>query len=267
MKLFPKHTAQFAFRLLCGSVWLVFTACGTCKSGAGLSFHPEQNGFAYPNELKWAYQIAPDGSMHSEKREPPPSFYHHCFPMVRSAREFFYHARFAPDAPRLDAAEYKKIIAAVTDRDSRCPSPPGEKILIPGFANLHEFSAAFPNLLKKGCGSVRASYFQRGNWRMVFPFSRHGQAIEAAELESEIHEGFTPIVHLTNFPTHTINHVILLYAVSNHDGILEFRAYDPNNPEKAARLSYGNRHFSFEQNQYFKGGNVNVYEVYKSLLY
>jgi len=187
--------------------------------------------------------------------------------MVRSAREFFYHANFRPDADRVSPADYKQLIAQVTSRDSRCPSPSDQKIVIPGFSNLHEFSEAFPDLLKRGCGTVRASYFQRGNWRMVFPFTRYGQSSQSEELQQKIELGLTPIVHLTDFPTHTINHVILLYSMTEQDGRVVFNGYDPNNPTRPAELIWADHQFTFERNNYFTGGKVNVYEVYKNVLF
>jgi hypothetical protein len=248
--------------------WLL-AGCATCKNGPAQknSFDPRTDGFAYSNELVWVYLPDANGEMHSQKRDPEPTYYHHCFPMVRAAREFFYHAEFDPTAPRTSVADYKARVKQVVDRDSRCPAPASERIVIPGFANLHEFSAAYPDLLKASCGRTTASYLQRGNWRMVFPFSRYGQQSSAQDLRDKISRGLTPIVHLTNFPTHTINHVILLYAVSSRDGTLLFEGYDPNDPSRPAQLTWAGRHFRFERNNYFAGGEVNIYEVYRNALF
>ena len=44
-----------------------------------------------------------------------------------------------------------------------------------GVADLRAFSQAHERLLKDECGSTLESYFQRGHWRMIMPFSRRNQ--------------------------------------------------------------------------------------------
>jgi len=189
--------------------------------------------------------------------------------MVRAAREFFYHAHFDPALPKTTAAEYEKLVRGVIQRNSRCPSRDEGRIVIPGFANLHEFSAAFPNLLKDQCGTVWNSYFQRGNWRMVLPITRRAEAKIAERLAKELREGRVPIVHVYRFPDTSLNHGILIYSQSSRDRELVFQVYDPNNPDRPAELRYDPdaRTFLFERNQYFAGGPVKVYEVYHCLAF
>jgi hypothetical protein len=189
--------------------------------------------------------------------------------MVRATREFFYHARFDPALPRTTAPEYEKLVRRVIQRNSRCPSRDEEQIVVPGFANLHEFSAAFPNVLKDQCGTAWSSYFQRGNWRMVLPITRRAEAKTAERLVEELHAGQLPIVHVYRFPDTTLNHGILIYGQSARDHEVLFQVYDPNNPGRPAELRYDQdaRTFLFERNQYFPGGPVKVYEVYRGLAF
>jgi hypothetical protein len=58
-----------------------------------------------------------------------------------------------------------------------------------------------------------------------------------------------------------------LYAVSSQDGTLIFEGYDPNDPSRPAQLTWADRHFRFERNNYFAGGEVNIYEVYRNALF
>ena len=104
---------------------------------------------------------------------------------------------------------------------------------------------------------------------MVFPFSRGGPEKIAEGLKGKVERGLLPVIHITNFPTHTINHAILLFDVEETEKGLSFFAYDPNNPSRPAKLVYNNvnKSFEFEQNQYFAGGKVNVYEVYRNAFY
>ncbi len=189
--------------------------------------------------------------------------------MVRAAREFFYHARFDPGLSKTNALEYKRLARQVIGRSSRCPSKDEERIIIPGFANLHEFSAAYPDLLKAECGTAWASFFQRGNWRMVLPITRRAEAKIAAKFSDELAQGRVPIAHIYRFPDTSLNHALLIYdPVSTESGII-FKAYDPNNPGRPAELRFdrATRTFFFERNQYFAGGPVKVYEVYHGLAF
>lgn len=58
-------------------------------------FQFERDTFAFHNELVWEYRFDPATCRPTTCRnEPPPTYAHRCFVMVRSARQFFYHARF-----------------------------------------------------------------------------------------------------------------------------------------------------------------------------
>ncbi len=252
-------------------VFLATFLCGcACHHSSNKRFAFDHDTFAYPNELRWTYQIDSNGKKTTARTEPPPEYSLHCFPMVRAAREFFYHARFDPNLRRTNFPAYERLVRAIVQRSSRCPSPEIDKIVIPGYADLHEFSAAHPAMLKKECGGAWRSFFQRGNWRMVFPVTRHSQAATANNLSAKLESGRLPIVHVYRFPDTSLNHSLLLYAREKDEtGKMVFYAYDPNNPLHPARLVFDgvSRTFLFERNQYFGGGSVKVYEVYHGLLY
>jgi len=217
--------------------------------------------FAYPNELVWEYFFdAATGKSSASKRQPPPSYAHHCFVVARTARQFWLHAEFDPGASGVTDAEYLALVKSVARSD---PQQTGAgKIRIPGFANLRRFSEARPALLKAGCGGAWQSYFQRGNWRMVFPFSRRGQESAAESLARGISR--RPIIHVATFPSLTINHALLLFGRQSGESGIEFRAYDPNNSERPLALVFdrASRSFQYPQTNYFPGGLVNAYEIY-----
>lgn len=248
---------------------LLFTGCASCQRSGGEKFVVGRDSFAYPNELLRTYTFHADGRTTSHQTDPKPDYALHCFSMVRAAREFFYHARFDAGLPRLADAEYGRRVKAVVARDSRCPSEDRERIVIPGYGDFHAFSSDFEELLKRECGGAWQSYAQRGNWRMVFPFSRRSQERTAQELEKELGEGRAPILHLVDFPKLKLNHAVLVTGVRKNGENLEFEVYDPNETSRAATLLFDGerRTFVFEQNKYFRGGGVNAYEVYKGALY
>ncbi len=149
----------------------------TTYTGAGRAFDFYADTFSYPNELIWGYRFDSEtGKTVTQKTQPPPTYAHHCFVVVRSARQFALHGEFLPDRPAIDANGYREIIRSITGRSAIRPSARANRIAIPGFASLRQFSKARPDLLRQNCGGAWQSYVQRGNWRMVMPFTRCGQA-------------------------------------------------------------------------------------------
>jgi hypothetical protein len=225
--------------------------------------------FAYANELVWEYHFDDQGHWHGTKREPPPEYSLHCFVVARSAEQFFLNARFDPSLPTATETEYRKLISRVANSSPRHSLPPEKKIVIPAYASLREFSQAREKLLKEECGGAWQSYLQRGNWRMVFPFSRGQQESEATCLAAALLNGDPVVVHLVRFPDLSINHAVLLYGVRYTDHGWEFATYDPNVPAKPTTLDYDRekRCFTFPANTYFHGGELQVYQIYNGWFY
>src|SRR5687768_8375310 len=67
--------------------------------------------FAFRNELVWQYLIdEKTGAVTTRKNDPPPTYAHHCFVLVRAAKQFNLHARFDPTRPESSPADYAKKI-------------------------------------------------------------------------------------------------------------------------------------------------------------
>jgi hypothetical protein len=60
-----------------------------------------------------------------------------------------------------------------------------------------------------------------------------------------------------------------LFDVTETETEIRFAVYDPNQTEKPTSLTYdrARRTFSFPPNDYFIGGRVDVYEVYRGWCY
>ena len=258
-------------------VWLIVLAglllagCATSPPSAEASRHFvfEQDTFAYANGLVWEYRFDEHGQWTHRAREPKPDYTHHCFVVARSAKQFFQNARFDPALPEADTDTYRRRIREVVRASPRQALPEEKKIVIPGYANLRAFSQGHEALLKSHCGGAWRSYFQRGHWRMIWPFSRHHQQRTAGRLANEIKNCTPPVVHLVRFPSLTINHAVVLFDARETADTIEFKAYDPNSPEQPATLTYdrAGRSFSFPTTAYFPGGRVDVYEIYRNGFY
>ena len=255
-------------RLLLALTAFLVIGCA-CPRGVPRPFDLPSDSFTFSNQLRWEYEFTSSGEVFTRKTEPAPDYSLRCFPMVRTAREFFYHARFRPDLPKATAHEYLVLVQDVIERNSRCPAEAEQRIDIPGFANLHDFSFEYGSLLKAQCGGATRSFLQRGNWRMVFPVTSSGQRKTAERFLRELRDGRLPAAHVYQFPNTALNHALLIYGVEETPATISFSAYDPNDPSHPALLTFNREtsSFQFERNRYFGGGNVRVYEVYRGVFF
>jgi hypothetical protein len=228
-------------------------------------FQFERDTFAYPHELVWKYHFDPDtGAMTVSNSDPPPTYYHRCFVMVRATRQFFYHARFDPDLPPANADACRDLIRQIVRRNVRRQCAETERIVIPGFDGLRAFSRAHEPLLKVHCGAPWESYFLRSHWRMIFPVPVWYREMMAKKLKVSLPKRGLTLVHLFRFPKITINHGIVLSGFTETSASIEFDAYDPNIPEHPVKLVYEKqqRQFTFAPNRYWGGGPLKVMEIY-----
>jgi len=233
-------------------------------------FQFDRDTFAYANELVWEYRLDPQtGTMTSRFNQPAPTYIHRCFVMVRSVRQFFYHARFDAALPVADEKTYRRLVREVVARNPRRVSAEGRCVVIPGYDSLRSFSRAQAAVLKANCGGAWQSYVLRSHRRMILPVSRRHQENMAAQLTRSLPVRQAVITHLFRFPQLTINHGIVLYDMAETETGLRFTAYDPNQPQQPTELNYhrADRTFYFPRNHYWAGGQVNVVEAFCSLAY
>lgn len=252
------------------AVWL-FAGCATSRplTKNPRPFEFQHDTFAFANELVWDYYFDADGKWSHKPHEPPPDYTHHCFVVAHSVQQFFQHARFDPSLPRVNDPAYRELVRQVRGRSLRTESGEANKVVIPGYADLRSFSAERAALLKVECGGAWRSYFQRGHWRVVLPFTRSGQENMARSLEELIAVNHSAVVHLVRFPELTINHAVVVFGVHSTVREIKFSIYDPNKPDQPGKLTFdrASRKFLFSANDYFIGGWVNVYQIYHSWLY
>ncbi len=223
--------------------------------------------FAFANELLWEYQVdAATGRTQFQPRVPKPDYALRCFVLARTARQFLYHAHFAPERPAVDAATYRTLIRQVVARNPRKPCATDRQIIIPGYACLRDFSADREALLKAACGGAWQSYVLRSHWRMVLPLSRAHQIQTAAGLVAALTQRRSPIIHLVKFPALTINHGMILFDVTTTSKGQTFAAYDPNQPQAPTTLTFDSQTgiFSLPANAYWAGGALKVIEIFKN---
>jgi hypothetical protein len=240
-----------------------------CQAAEPRRFEFARDSFAFENETIWEYHFdAVSGKTSFSRREPKPAYAHRCFVLTRAARQFFFHARFEAGQRAPDDPACRRLIREVVARNPRRPCPPEKQIIIPGYANLREFSSARAPLLKAECGGAWRSYVLRSHWRMVFPISRAHQTRAAASLFAALKQNVPPIIHLVKFPALTINHSMILFAAAVTGHGIDFQACDPNNPAQPTMLSFDHKtkSFSLPPNHYWAGGELDIIEIYRSWL-
>jgi hypothetical protein len=227
--------------------------------------------FSFSNQTVYAYDHDPaTGRLVVRHKDPPPDYTRHCFVVCRSAAQFFQYARFVPALPLADDATYGRLVRQVVSRSLSSWPMDSERIVIPGYPSLREFSRANERLLKAECGSALHSYVQRGHWRSMFWFSREQQAGMAKQLKDACGLNRPAIVHIVCYPRRSfIHHAILVYAVVEAEGTIRFTAYDPNNVEEPIVLTFDcrRRTFSLPPTDKFQGGNIAIYQIYHSWCY
>lgn len=230
-------------------------------------FDLKRDTFAFANETVLEYHIDEAGHLSAELRDTPPKYAHSCFVLSRAVLQFHQFARFDPKRPRVSDAEYRRLIRAVC-RIPVWSKGPRERIVIPGFRDLHSFSLPYGRLLQENLGNWLPTYFRVGNFRMAMGHPRAGQAMAAQWLAQSLEAGRIRGVFLSRFPH--MNHALVAYAVRRGSGgDLFFDLYDPNYPGQPAHLRYvaARRSFDFERRWYFPGGQVNVMRIYISPLH
>ena len=168
--------------------FVFFLLWATCHAQAATQFDLHRDTFAFSNDTAWQYGVDEQGVLHISQRDKPVQFAHRCFVLSRSVLQFHQFARFAPKQPRVSREEYRRRIKQIC-RIPVWSSGPKEKIVIPGYTNLHDFSVAYEGLLKDNLGNWLPSYLRLGNWRMCMGHLRAGQASAAQWLAESIDRG------------------------------------------------------------------------------
>ena len=261
----PRLEGAAAFFL----VTVLVSGCATSKPVTQRHFDFSGDTFAYANELVWEYHFDANGRRLVSRREPAPKYALHCFVLARTARQFFANVQFAPSQPKSDEETYRKLVRRVARSNPRKALPDDEKIIISGYSNLREFSEAHENLLKAECGGAWRSYLQRGNWLMIYPFTRSGQKAVAEDILASLKRNWPPLVHVVSFPKLAINHALLVFDAKETESEIRFTTYDPNDMSEPITITFNRtqRRFLFPQTRYFAGGPVNLYEIYSAWNY
>jgi hypothetical protein len=254
---FPLVSSLRIYFLLAVCLWFPHEA-------SSRDFDLRRDTFAFSNDTVLKYGVDEAGVLHISRRDKPVEYGHRCFVLTRAVIQFHQFARFEPRQPKLSRDEYHRRIKQLC-RIPVWSSGPREKIVFPGFADLHAFSIAYEGLLKEDLGNWLPCYLRVGNWRMAMGHLRAGQAAAARWLGKSVEEKKLRALYLARFPS--MNHVVVVFAMHPQaHGDIRFEVYDPNYPNQPSSLIYraDQRSFDFDKRWYFPGGRVNVMRVFIS---
>jgi hypothetical protein len=203
-------------------------------------------------------------------RGKPDLYANWCFVMARAITQFHRFARFDPDAPHLAPAQYTERVRQITARPPWHPAPlPDERIVIPGYASLYEFSRAQEPAVKAGFTGRLVSWFHWTNWRVVYPMPRAQQEGVARETLAELQAGRPVQWLVTNLPTIDLNHTVVVYGYrADAPDVIDFSVYDPNDPASPGTIRFDvpGRRFWATRLYDAKVGPIRAFRMYYSPL-
>lgn len=183
--------------------------------------------FAFPNEIR------------SRHRGESGLYANYCFVMARSLRQFYRVARFEPAAPKVDYDGYVDRVKAVVARSPwREPLPYHERVVIPGYANLREFSRVEEVALKVGMGSRFWTLVHWTNWRITLPVTGTHQAAVAGDITDDLGHGRLVQLLVTNWPKPELNHTVVAFASELGPDSIAFTVWDPNDPASPGTITF-----------------------------
>jgi hypothetical protein len=192
----------------------------------------------------------------------------YCFVLARALRQFHQFARFEPSAPRVGSEEYARRVRAVTSRPPWEPLPDAERIVIPGFANLRDLSAAEEAAVKAGLSGRFWTWMHWTNWRVTLPVPDGHQAAVLDQVRDELAAGRLVQLLVTNWPKQELNHTVVAYAYRAVADGVELTVWDPNDPSSPGAVLFeaGPDRFVASRVYDTRVGPIRVFRMYYSWL-
>ena len=224
--------------------------------GATLRFGVDT--FAFRNDIRWKNPGKTD------------LYANYCFVMARAVTQFQRFARFAPELPPVEPDVYTNLVSQVVARAPwEDPLLPVERVVIPGYASLYEFSAAHEAAVKAGLDGFVWTFVHWTNWRVAFPVTGGQQERVARETLAELDAGRPVQLLVTNLPKVELNHTVIAYDYRIYEGrFLEFIVYDPNEPEGPGWVAFDRAERSFFASGVYdtEPGEIRAFRMYSSPL-
>jgi|GEM_PF-490567 len=233
---------------------------------AKTNFNWKKDTLAFPNDTFYTKGLDESVVIKDEPSGHPPIYMHRCFVLTRTVIQFHKFARFDASLPKASEAEYESLIRHISGIPTWWSAFAKEKaIVIPGYKNLREFSAARQYIFQKNIGWWLITYFRIGNWRMIFPEFKAARPLAARQIMERVDRGDLQAVYLSIFPR--MNHCVVIYDYTKlKNGDVVFWDYDPNYHNASSWLVYDSKaqDFLIQKRWFFPGGHVKLMRAYIS---
>ena len=161
------------------------------------------------------------------------------------ARQFFLHARFEPALPPPTTERRLALVRAVLECKANELSAADRRVVIPGYANLREFSRLQGHLLRAESWLV-CPCEARAPLVMKALGSRAAQKVAAArELAGSLAANRPVLVRLYRHRSLKYDRSLLLFSAQEQDGELRCQAYDPAAPNQPVQLTFNHASRAF----------------------
>ena len=244
---------------------LLLSACGgriepgaAARIGPGPAFTFETDTFAFANLIR-------------AREHPQPGLYaNYCFVLARAIRQFHVGARFDPAAPKLTSDGYVERVRTIAERPPRYgPVPAAERVVIPGYRNLREFSRAEEQAVKTGLGGPFWTWVHWTNWRVTFPVTRGHQEGVAREIVDEIARGRLVQLLVTNWPKPELNHTVVVFSAREAPAGVDLMVWDPNDVSGPGVMTFDRTERRFFATKLYdtEPGPIRAFRMYHSWLF
>ena len=231
----------------------VDSGIGQLRNAPGFSFATDT--FAFPNEIR------------ARNRGKADLYANYCFVLARAVRQFHVAARFEPAAPRLAPEAYVERVRAVVSRPPWAePAPEADRVVIPGYANLREFSGAEETAVKEALGGRFWTWVHWTNWRVTFPVNGQHQENVAREIVDELAEGRLVQLLVTNWPKPELNHTVVAFGARETPDGVELTVWDPNDPSAPGVMTFAREARQFFATRLYdtEPGPIRAFRMYYS---
>ena len=229
-------------------------------------FNLQKDTLCFPNDTFYTKGRDESVVIPNEPDGYPPIYLHRCFPLVRTVLQFHKFVRFDPAAPKLTEEQYVALIRHICRIPTWCPVfSEKDKLVVPGYKNLRDFSAARQYAFQQNIGWWLITYFRIGNWRMIYPSPKLTREWAVKNITDGIDHGKLQAVFMSVFPR--MNHCVIAYDYSRlKNGDIVFWVYDPNyhNVPSALVWDAKARDFLEQKRWFFPGGHVKLLRMYIS---
>lgn len=153
-------------------------------------------------------------------------------------RLFFLHARFEPAQPPPSSERRIALVREVLGRNPSELSAEDRRVVIPGYANLNEFSRLQGHLLRAESWLVCPCQAKTPVEVKAFGGGDTRKSTKVNELAALMAANRPALVRLYRHRALKYDRSLLLFSAQEQDGEVRFQAYDPAAPKEPVQLSF-----------------------------